>query len=217
MRQPRAAVRRGPLARLAAAAVVVAFVTAGCSGSSDETEPEPVPSDTPLGDVDLTGVVAERDAFCDALSSESVAPVIGGEPEETDEYTSGQEVLVAPGLQDVAHEYSCYFERGSGKSARTARAWLFAQPADAADAKEWIKERSADEACRPAGELEFGSPGLVQSCDQDTRRRVTAVGLFGDGWLTCQSTAPLSVDADELLEETQRWCAGVAQSTASSS
>src|SRR5437868_1244574 len=105
MRQPRAAVRRGPLSRLAAVAVVVAGLTAGCSGSDDDTTPEPVPSDTPLSEVDLTGVAASRTEFCDALDPDSVTTVLGGEPKTTDSYASGQRAELAPGLKDVAHEF----------------------------------------------------------------------------------------------------------------
>lgn len=216
MRQLRGAVRRGPLTRLVPAVVVVAGLTAGCSGSDDETAPEPVPSDTPLADVDLTGVAAARTPFCDALNPESVATVLGGEPTRTDEYSSGQRASLAPGLEDVAHEFSCYFEHGKGDKVTTARAWLFAQPATAAQARGWVEERSKEDGCRDAGELSFGDPGVVQSCDQGARRRVTAAGLFGDGWLTCQATAPAKTDEDELLDKVQRWCAEVALTTAAS-
>lgn len=210
MRQLRGAVRRGTLTRSVLMLVVVTGLTAGCSGSDDGTAPEPVPSDTPLAEVDLTGVVAARTPFCEALDAESVATVLGGEPTTTDEYRSGQRAQLAPGLEDVAHEYSCFFERGSEAQSRTARAWLFAQPATPAQARAWIEARSGDEACRDAGELSFGDPGVVQSCEQGTRRRVTAAGLFGDGWLTCQATAPAKDDEAELLDTVQRWCAEVA-------
>jgi hypothetical protein len=213
MRQVRRAERPRPLTRLALVAVVVAGLTSGCSGSEDTTSPEPAPSDTPLGDVDLTGVVAARTSFCDALDPDSVATVLGAEPTQTDEYSSGQKASLAPGLEDVAHEYSCSFERGSGDKLRTARAWLFAQAATPAQARTWVKERRDDEGCRDAGELSFGDPGVVQSCEDGSRRRVTAAGLFGDGWLTCQSTAPAKSDEAELLERVQRWCAEVALTT----
>jgi hypothetical protein len=213
MRQVRRAVRRGPLTRLAVVAFVVAGLTSGCSGSDETASPEPAASDTPLADVDLTGVVAARTPFCDALDPDAVATVLGGEPTSTDEYASGQKASLAPGLEDVAHEYSCSFERGSADKLRTARAWLFAQAATPAQARRWVEERSDDEGCRDAGELSFGDPGVVQSCGDGSRRRVTAAGLFGDGWLTCQATAPAKTDEAELLEQVQRWCAEVALTT----
>lgn len=210
MRDHRRAVRRRPLGGLAPLVLVATGLTAGCSGSSDTPDPEqPTPS-TDVSDIDLTGVTATRASFCGALDAASVAEVLGGEPQRSDSYESGERVELAPGLRDVAHEYSCLFERGP----RTARAWLFAQPATSQQARDWIEERNRDDRCRPAGDLAFGDPGLVQSCAQGTRRRVTAVGLFGDGWLTCQATAPRSAPEAELLEQTQRWCAEVAQSTA---
>lgn len=211
MRDHRRAVRRRTLTRLVPVVLAVTGLTAGCTGSSDTPDAEsPSATTTALSDLDLTGVVATRASFCDALDVESVADVLGGEPDRSDSYESGQRVELAPGLRDVAHEYSCFFGRGS----RTARAWLFAQPATARQAEGWIEERRADDRCRAAGELAFGDPGLVQSCTQESRRRVTGVGLFGDGWLTCQATAPSSVPEGDLLEQTQRWCAEVAQATA---
>lgn len=211
MREDRRAVRRRPLARLASVVLVATGLMAGCTESSEKVE-EPPPATattaTPLSELDLTGVVAERAPFCDALDPESVATVLGGQPELTDSYSSGEVAQLGPGLRDVANEHSCLFERGS----RSARAWLFAQPVTPAQARTMVEGRGSDRACEAAGELSFGDPGLVQSCEPEGRRRVTAVGLFGDGWLTCQTTAPGSADATELLEQTQRWCAEVARS-----
>ena len=213
MHEDRRAVRRTPPVRLVIGALLVTVLAGGCTSPSDgnaEAGASPSPTTTQLAEVDLTGVVAARTAFCDALDPASVVDLLGGEAEATDTYESGQRVEVAPGLRDVANEYSCKLERDD----RTARAWLFAQSVSPEQARGWVRELSADERCRPAGELSFGDPGLVQSCGQDDRRRVTAAGLFGDGWLTCQATAPRAVDEAELLELTQRWCAEVAQTTA---
>ena len=210
MREDRRAVRRRPLARLAPL-VLAAGLTAGCTAPSDKAEDLPTPTVTPLTDIDLSGVVAARGPFCDALDPESVADLLGGEPERTNSYGIGQRVDLVPGLRDVANEYSCSFTR----DALTARAWLFAQSVTPAEARSMVEERGRDQACAPAGELSFGDPGLVQSCEPGGRRRITAVGLFGDGWLTCQTTTPATGDVAELLERTQRWCAEVAVATAS--
>lgn len=195
-------------------------VTAGCTESDGDgsLSPSSSPSNAALSDLDLTTVAPDRAPFCDALDEEAVAAVLGGAPDRRDSYASGERTELAPGLRDVANEFSCYFQRGSEAEMRTARAWLFAQAVPAARAREWAEERRAQDGCREAGELTFGEPGLVQSCGTGERRRVTAVGLFGDAWLTCQATAPIdgpeSVPEDELLEVTQRWCAEVAQSAA---
>lgn len=209
MREHGRAARRRPLARLGAAALVVTGLTAGCTGSSSPEEPSPT-SDA-VSDLNLTGVVVAREPFCEALDPESVAELLGGEPTESDSYEAGQRAELAPGLRDVADEHSCYFEGGTGTSMRTARAWLFAQPVTTREARGWAEERSKSRGCREAGELSYGDPGLVQSCSSKDRSRVTAVGLFGDAWLTCQATAPRRDDPDELLEQTQRWCAEVAR------
>jgi hypothetical protein len=171
-----------------------------------------------LSEVDLAGVELSRTEFCDDLDDAAVAEVLGGEPDASDSYASGQRAEVAPGLNDVAHEHSCYFERGAEAELRTARAWLFAQSVTADQARAWIAVRERTEGCGPAGELAFGDPGLIQSCDTGSRRRITAVGLFGDSWLTCQATGPAtgpeSLAPEELLEQTQRWCVQVAETAA---
>ena len=211
MRDHRGAVRRGPLVSAGTVLVLVAGLTAGCTGASDD--PDPTPSATPLSDIDLTGLEPSRTAFCDDLDPAALESVLGGEPTDETSYDSGQRAALAPGLEDVASEYSCFFERGPD-DVRTARAWLFAQAVTEGQAKAWIEEREQDKECSPAGELVFGDPGLIQRCTSGTRLRVTAVGLFADSWLTCQTTAPSSADAEELVEETQRWCASVATTTA---
>ena len=205
--------RSSTLARLAPVALVVTLLTAGCTASDDSPDGSPVPSDTPVSDIDLTGVAASRTSFCDALDPESVATALGGEPDKKKSYGTGRRAELAPGLKDVSHEFSCTFERGK----REARAWLFAQPVTARQARSWVKERSADGACHPAGELSFGDPGLVQLCRDKSQRRVTAVGLFGDGYLTCKLTAPPKSDRADLLDRGQRWCAEVARTVGQTS
>ena len=206
MHDHRGGVRRSALTRLAPVAVVVTLLTAGCTGSGSSSDGSPAPSDTPLSAVDLTGVAASRASFCDSLDPDAVAAVLGGAPEKDSSYGSGQRAELAPGLKDVSHEFSCTFDRGP----REARAWLFAQPATAAQARGWIKERTADDSCKAAGELTFGDPGLVQLCRDKLQLRVTAAGLFGDGYLTCKVTAPPKSDETDLLDRAQRWCADVA-------
>ncbi len=212
MRERGRAVRRRPSSGLALTVVLVAGLSAGCTEPDDPAE-EPTPSSSALADIDLTGVVASRAAFCDDLDPEGVEELLGGEPSKTTSYDAGQRAELTSGLRDVANEYSCYYERGSGTTLQTARAWIFAQPVSAGQAQEWVRERERDERCEVDGELTFGDPGLVQSCAQESRRRVTAVGLFGDAWVTCQATASKSTEADELLEAAQRWCAQVALTT----
>lgn len=215
MRDRGAPVRRRRLAASAAVALLVTGATAGCTDDPPDEGallPPSPPAATAVSDLDLTAVVSARAPFCDALEEEAVEPVLGGEPVVTDSYASGDRTELAPGLRDVAHEFSCYFERGPRKRKRTARAWLFAQSVSQEEAGRLVRSRSSP-LCRAAGELSFGDPGLVQSCSTGDRRRVTAAGLFGDGWLTCQATAPVDHDEAALLEVTQRWCAHVAQTT----
>ena len=215
MREDRRAVRRRPSARLAVVVLVVTGLTAGCTDSSEkpaEPSPSSTATPTPTPELNLTDVDVDVDraAFCDALDPEVVDVVLGGEPELSDSYGVGQRVELAPGLRDVSNEHGCTFERGS----LIARAWLFAQPVTSAQARALVELRNAEQSCRPAGELSFGDPGVVQSCAQDGRQRVTASGLFGDAWLTCQLLVKTPGDPDELLEQAQRWCTEVAWATA---
>jgi hypothetical protein len=215
MREDREAVRRHRPVALAGVLIVVTGLTAACTGSTEKAETTPSPTTTPLAEVDLTGVTVSRSpSFCESLDPGAVGEVLGGEPENTTAYASGQRAEVTTEVRDVANEHSCYFDRGTGETLRTARTWLFAQAVTREEARRWVEERSKDEACREAGELAYGDPGLVQSCASGDRRRVTAVGLFGDAWLTCQTTASVGTEEKELLEQTQRWCAAVAQSAA---
>lgn len=206
MRVHRGAVRRSRLVRLAPAVLAVALLTAGCTSSDDSTESNPAPSDTPLADIDLTGVAASRTSFCDSLDKDAVATALGGEPKKEKSYGSGERATLTTGLKDVSHEFSCSFERGP----REARAWLFAQPVTRGEVFKWIDERGEDKGCAAAGDLQFGKPGLVQICQDKSQLRVLAVGLFGDGYLTCKLTAPAKSDEEELLDRGQRWCADVA-------
>lgn len=200
-------VRRRRRSRLTAAAVLV-FATGACTPDSS---PRPGrPEQTPLAQIDLGGLSVPRAPFCDLLDTEAVSTLLGGEPTMTYHYDAGDRRRLAAGLTDVAHEYNCTF---SGNR-RTARAWVFAQPLTAADGRRLPADRRAGRGCRTAGTLEFGSPGLVQSCTVEDQRRVAMAGLFADGWLSCEVTAPLATNGPELLEQVQRWCAEVATSAA---
>ena len=172
----------------------------GCTG--EESAPAPVvPTTVAVEDIDLSGVRAVRADFCERLDEEAIGAVVGGEPRKSDSYSKGDRREVSPGVVDVVNEYGCTYRRGK----RVAQAWLFAQPVTKDDARALLAERRTTKGCRPAGDLEFGTPGLVQQCEGDGVRRTTMAGLFGDGWLTCEAQAP--------LEDAQRWCAAVALTT----
>ncbi len=198
-------------------AVLLAGGLVGCTGTSEDPVP-PAPTETPLAEVDLSGVAVAREPFCDALDPDAVADVLGGAPRSTDAYESGDTRRLAPGLRDVVHEHGCTFDRGRSRAA----AWVFAQPVTAAQARALVRERKDVRGCAPAGDLRFGTPGSVLACVGKVRgravRRTSLAGLFGDAWLTCEVTRPTASEGagpDRVARESaQRWCASVATAAA---
>ena len=77
-------------------------------------------SSTPLADYDTSVVALSRAPFCDRLPDEAVAEALGGDVGRTTAYRNGQSAELAPGLEDVAHEYGCRIE-GAARRARSAR------------------------------------------------------------------------------------------------
>lgn len=207
MRRHRGVRRRQRSLPLTAVAVLL-LGTAACTSDSSPLPGRPRP--TPPAQVDLAGLAVPRAPFCDLLDAEAVSTVLGGEPTRTYHYEKGDRRRLAAGLTDVAHEYNCTFSRNR----RTARAWVFAQPLTPADGRRLLADLRADPRCRPSGTLDFGSPGLVQSCAGAGQRRVAMAGLFADGWLSCQVTGPLGTNGRQLLDLAQSWCAQVVTSAA---
>ncbi len=219
----RAGVPRGRRAAL----VLVTSLTCLLTGCADDPAPPAAPSSpetVPLTDVDLAGLAAVRAPFCESLDVARVGDVLGGPARHTDSYAPGDRVRLTSEVVDVADEHGCTFTRG----AVTARAWLLAQPVTRGQAREYATARRRQPECSAAGVLEFGSPGVVQTCRPPSTSEkpgggeagsgslvVTMSGLFGDGWLTCQVTDRSPAEGDALLEGAQRWCAEVARTVAS--
>ncbi len=210
--------------RALVAVTLLTCTLTGCTEDSARTAGPSSPEVEPLTDVDLRGLVAVRAPFCEALDRRRVEQVLGGAPRRSDSYAPGDPARLAAEVVDVAHEHGCTFSRG----AVTARAGLLARPVTRARAREYVDARRRQADCSPAGVLDFGSPGLVQTCRPPSTTEkpggsrhgtgslvVTMSGLFGDGWLTCQVTDRSPDRVDELVEEAQRWCAEVARTVAS--
>ena len=210
-------VRRVGNRAVGVSAVMVALLTVFLTGCTDEPAAPPAQAEAtvaPLTDLDLGGLSAVRAPYCETLDPGQLSDVLGGDPHRTSSYKPGDRVGLAPGMVDVVQEYGCSYFRGPV----TARTWLFAQPVTNRGARSLVAERAREQGCRPAGVLEFGAPGVVQTCRpaQDAgasgaAETVVLAGLFGDGYLTCEVTAP---GDPSLLERTQRWCAGVAEAVA---
>jgi hypothetical protein len=123
-------------------------------------------------------------------------------------------VVLAPGLRDVSHEYSCQFRAATGAQARV---WVFAAPVTRRVAGALARDARSQKRCRPAGlETRLGVPSAGTLCagpigaGRRPDRVMVLRGLFGDAWLSCQLTTPPTVAAGEVVRRADRWCVQVA-------
>ena len=178
--------------------------------TSDQAAPSY--SSTPLSDYDTSVVTLSRAPFCDRLPEEAAAEALGGDAGPTAAYANGESAEMAPGLEDVAHEYGCRIE---GRRGAEVRAWLFAPPVTRSRAAELVDEASQRPACtRPTTAPAYGAPSVALVCPSGDRRSASFRGLFGDAWLACSVAAPASLGEAELLDRAGRWCVAVAQAAA---
>lgn len=208
----RVAVRSLFVAGLLTLALVVAGLVLldGGNGSDDgaDSPAADVPS-TPLEDFDTSGVALEREAFCSGLAEESVSEALGGEPDSATPYENGERAPITRTLEDVAHEFNCSYV---GADRTTARAWLFAPPVTADQARELATAADARPGCEPLpGAPAFGRPTIGLACANKQEQQVSYHGLFGDAWLTCTLTARPDEDRADLTDRAGRWCVAVAQ------
>ncbi len=199
-----------------AVAVLLASVAvlAGCTG---DAEPDgasgPSPTPPPAERVDLSGLPVARESFCEALHADGVEQVLGGPVLATSHYGNGEEAEITPGYVDVSHEYSCTF---TGTPPTAARAWVFARPVQAAEARRLVRAVEAERDCRFPESLQFGTPSVTSACEEEGPEpvvRTTMRGLFADAWLSCELTVPREGTTrqkrEELLTRTEQWCVDV--------
>ena len=186
---------------------------------TEEARPEPPAyASTALEDYDTSTVALSRAPFCDRLSDEAVAEALNGTADtdstaEAVTYANGESAEIAPGLEDVAHEYGCRIE---GRRGAEVRAWLFAPPVTEERASDLIDEASGRGSCtQPATAPSYGAPSLALVCPAGDRLWASFRGLFGDAWLACSLSVPAAVGEDELLARAGRWCVAVAQAASS--
>ena len=204
-------VRRG------VAAGVTAAVLVGLAACSEEPAPSgsasstpPSPTTTPLAARDLTAVTVRRTSFCGELAEGTPDAAVGGEVKDTQEYDSGEKVEVAAGVRDVVHEFSCGYTAADGSG---ARAWVFAPPVTAADARVLARRAADVKGCRsPAEAAAFGRPSVALVCREGGATTASFRGLFGDAWLTCSVSAS-GVPAAELRQRAEAWCGAVLDAT----
>ncbi|GAB3255619.1 hypothetical protein [Nocardioides dilutus] len=203
------------LVLVAAAAVLVtgAGVTAGtllADGDEPTTSGPPSFSTTPLDAFDTSTLTVPRASFCHAVDPRQVEAALGGEPVDAQSYSSGDEVTLAEGVTDVAHEFGCTWVRADQGE---ARAWVFAPPVDADRARRLVREATAGrpQDCQASPEPAYGAPSVGLLCTGEGGGRAAYQGLFGDAWLACElSSKDPEVSGAELLRRTGAWCVGVA-------
>ena len=189
---------------LVVAALLVAGVLAGCSGS-DHSAPKVTPSPTPIGKLDTGSVRLVRAGFCDHVAASAVTAALGGKATGDQSWGNGDPVPDATGSSgDVGHEIGCAW---TGADGAAARAWVFARPVPSAFATSLVGQAGRQPGCTAAAAPVFGSPSVVQTCTLPGNvQRVRRAGLFGDTWLTCEVSGPTAPD---LEKRTDRWCAAV--------
>ncbi len=198
---------------LTAVPVGVAIVVIG--GGDDPEPPEQAAYEsTPLASYDTSTVAVTRAAFCDRLPDEAVSTALGEEPAEDDAYVNGERAAIAAGEEDVAHEYGCRFEAGSGA---LAEAWVFAPPITPERAEELAAAVRETKGCTPQPEAEeYGAASVALVCAGPQRTFASYRGLFGDAWLTCSLAVPGGpaserLTDERLLDRAGRWCVAVAE------
>jgi hypothetical protein len=178
----------------------------------DDEEPTSGPaafSPTPLTSFDTSGLTIPRETFCDAVDPRQVEAALGAEPVEATSYENGEEVALADGVTDVAHEFGCTWIRSDQSE---ARAWVFAPPVDAKRAAALVKAAGKREDCQASPEPAYGSPSVELLCTSEAGGVASYRGLFGDAWLTCElSLKDPEVTGADVLRRAGAWCVGVAQ------
>jgi hypothetical protein len=203
-----------PLGLLLAAAALTAVAVGAVAffePMNDPAEPareEPFRT-TPLEELETTTLTVPRATFCPAVDPRQVEAALGEKPVDAQSYESGEEVTLADGVTDVAHEFGCTWVAADQSE---ARAWVFAPPVDAERARRLVSEVGREKDCQAYPDPAYGSPSVGMLCPGgEGGSRASYQGLFGDAWLTCElSTKDPEVSGDDLLERTGGWCAGVA-------
>lgn len=164
---------------------------------------------TPLDGFETTTLTVPRAGFCSAVDPRQVEAALGGEPVDAQSYDNGEEVTLADGITDVAHEFGCTWIRSDQSE---ARAWVFAPPIDPDRARRLVTAAGRQKDCLASPEPAYGSPSVEVLCTGEAGGVASYQGLFGDAWLTCElSLKDPEVSGAELLRRTGAWCVGVAK------
>lgn len=174
----------------------------------DLPEASPGPGATSLREYDASGVVVPRTDFCDRIPRETVERRLGPEI-GTSHYGNGDTALLAPGVEDVSHEYGCTF---SGPDGARLRAWVFAPPVGGQRARAVARSLRRDSACTPVRRApDLGEHSVARVC-AGADRSASFHGLLGDAWLSCSwhpADGRGGAGRRDLLERADRWCVDV--------
>ncbi len=199
--------------RLTAAATLLLVLagSAGCSGDEDPAAELPAAkvrtTPTPLTAFDTGTVIVARADFCSLVPESAVNQALGAEFTSTTDYVNGERAEIAPGVRDVAHEFSCTWVSDDGT---TARAWVFAPRVTTRSARAMVARLSVQEDCTTPDAPDFGAPSVATVCATQSGTEAAYHGLFVDAWLSCSLTQQSGSD-DELLDRAGLWCVQVAK------
>ena len=199
----------------AAALLLLGTGLTGCTGGEDEPPvPSPAPppsasaSPTPLDAFDSTRVTVARAGFCGLVPADAIEAALGANAVSEATYGNGQRAELAVGLRDVAHEYGCTWTAADGTQ---ARAWVFAPPVPADDARTLSRTLGDRAGCTTPDAPAFGRPSVATLCRAGRGTTATYAGLFVDAWLSCslRETGPRRAQQG-LLRRTGLWCVDLA-------
>lgn len=206
--RPRRPAPAAALIRSVVLSAALATTLVACSGE-DDAPPAPEPEPLALADLDTTGLVVQRDAFCDAVDDRALEAAVGGDAELVT-WGNGENLSLPGGVEDLAHENGCRWTADA-----EAGAWVYVPPVPAANAEAYVAAAAGVEGCETLeGQPAYGAPSLAQSCVTENSTEVSFRGLFGDAWLTCTLTEATPTEADDLVERASAWCAAVAVAAA---
>jgi hypothetical protein len=213
-----------PLRASSLGALLLLGLAAGCTGSAPSADPTPgevSSGPTAAARLDLSGIPVPRVPLCDVVPEHTVVGALGQEVAGTAHYDSGEEVEVAPGVVDVAHEHGCVYEGADGT---VARVWVFARPVGDPEATALVRRARRGRDCSFPDPLDFGTPGLTSLCevpgdDAAPVNRARLEGLFSDTWVGCEVTepAPSRTTGPDVVQRAVTWCAAVVNAAGSRS
>lgn len=174
------------------------LVTAPSGGTAAPTRPAAEP--TPLADVDTSRLTLDRVAFCDRVSAEAIARVLGQSAGEATSWQPGERL---PASQQISNEFGCAWSAGPV----SARAWVFAPPITPDRARDFTDEAVGKGCTKVSGAPSLGSPTLTQRCTAKTGAGATSVyGLLGDTWVGCEI---IGIDQADGANRVGEWCVEV--------